>query len=256
VVSDETLAETLATYRDPRECADRMIELALRGGGPDNITCIVADVVDIEFGDDAPIIGGSVGDGRDEGPRPDSAAARASATTMTRALPRIEPAPAAAAPRKRSTLRILAAVGAIVLVLAAAGGLARLWVMQQYYVGVDGNQVTIFQGVRGEVLGVPLHDVVEHSDVSVDQLTETDRNAVTDGIIASDGLDGAHLLVQRLHDRMLPPCPVISATTAPVAPPPAPAPGQTPAPNPAPTTANTTPLPQATAIPGVTCRES
>jgi protein phosphatase len=175
---------------------------------------------------------------------------------MTRALPRIEPVPTAAAPRKRSTLRILAAVGAIVLVLAAAGGLARLWVMQQYYVGVDGNQVTIFQGVRGEVLGVPLHNVVEHSDVSVDQLTETDRNAVTDGIIASDGLDGAHLLVQRLHDRMLPPCPVISATTAPVAPPPAPAPGQTPAPNPAPTTANTTPLPQATAIPGVTCRES
>jgi hypothetical protein len=66
--------------------------------------------------------------------------------------------------------------------------------------------------------------------------------------------------VQRLRDRMLPPCPVISATTAPAvpapAPPPAPAPGQTPAPNPAPTTANTTPLPQATAIPGVTCRES
>ena len=244
VVSDETLAETLATYRDPRECADRMIELALRGGGPDNITCIVADVVDIDFGDDAPIVGGSVGDGRDEGPRPDSAAARASATTMTRALPRIEPVPTAAVAKKRPTLRILAAIGAIVLVLAAAGGLARLWVMQQYYVGVDGNQVTIFQGVRGEVLGVPLHDVVEHTDVSVDQLTETDRNAVTDGIIAPDGLDGAHLLVQRLHDRMLPPCPVISATTAPAVPAPAPGPS------------NTTPLPQATAIPGVTCRES
>ena len=70
VVSDETLAETLTSYRDPRECADRMIELALRGGGPDNITCIVADVVDIDFGDDAPIIGGSVGDGRDEAPPP------------------------------------------------------------------------------------------------------------------------------------------------------------------------------------------
>jgi protein phosphatase len=177
---------------------------------------------------------------------------------MTRALPRIEPVPTAAAAKKRPTLRILAAIGAIVLVLAAAGGLARLWVMQQYNVGVDADQVTIFQGVRGEVLGVPLHDVVEHTDVTVDQLTETDRNAVTDGIIAPDGLDGAHLLVQRLRDRMLPPCPVISATTAPTAaaPVPAPAPGQPlPAPNPAPTTVNTTPLPQATAIPGVTCRE-
>ncbi len=48
VVSDETLADTLSGYRDPRECADRMIELALRGGGPDNITCIVADLLDEE----------------------------------------------------------------------------------------------------------------------------------------------------------------------------------------------------------------
>ena len=71
-----------------------MIELALRGGGPDNITCIVADVVDIDFGDDAPIIGGSVGDGRDEGPRARfGGGPRASATTMTRALPRVEPVP-------------------------------------------------------------------------------------------------------------------------------------------------------------------
>jgi PPM family protein phosphatase len=260
VVSDETLAETLSTYRDPRECADRMIELALRGGGPDNITCIVADVLDVDFGDDAPIVGGSVGDGRDEGPHPDSAAARASATTMTRALPRVEPVPAATAPRKRNTLRVIAAIGAVVLVLAAAGGLARLWVMQQYYVGVDGAQVTIFQGVRGEVLGVPLHEVVEHTDIDLDELTESDRNMVSDGIIATEGLDDAHLLVDRLRGRMLPLCPVISATSAPAAPtaaPVAPAPNPNPAPPAAPTTTpNTTPLPQATANPGVTCRES
>jgi hypothetical protein len=81
---------------------------------------------------------------------------------------------------------------------------------------------------------------------------------VSDGIIAPEGLGDANLLVDRLRGRMLAPCPVISATTAPAAPAPAPAPapGQTPAPLPAPTTANTTPLPQATAIPGVTCRES
>jgi protein phosphatase len=261
VVSDETLAETLATYRDPRECADRMIELALRGGGPDNITCIVADVVDIDFGDDAPIVGGSAGDGRDEGPHPDSAAARASATTMTRALPRVEPVPVAAAPRKRPTLRIIAAVAAVVLVLAAAGGLARLWVMQQYYVGLDTDQVTIFQGVRGDVLGLPLHDVVQRTDLTVDDLTESDRSALDNGIVSTNGLEGAQSVVTMLTDRKLKPCPVISATsvaaaptTAAAAPVPAPAAGQ---PNPVPpptTTPTTTPLPQATGIPGVTCR--
>jgi PPM family protein phosphatase len=46
VVSDETLRETLATIEDPDAVARQLIELALHGGGPDNITCIVADVVD------------------------------------------------------------------------------------------------------------------------------------------------------------------------------------------------------------------
>jgi protein phosphatase len=164
-------------------------------------------------------------------------------------LPRVEPAPLPAPPRKRTGLRVIAAIGAVVLVLVAAGGLARLWVMQQYFVGVDGTQVTIFQGVRGAVLGVPLHDAVEHTDITVDQLTQTDRNAVEDGIMAPNGIDDAHSVVQRLSERKLKPCPVTSATAVPTpAPAPPPAPGQPPAP-----TTTTTPLPQATAIPGVTC---
>ena len=140
--------------------------------------------------------------------------------------------------------------------LAAAGGLARLWVMQQYYVGLDGNQVTIFQGVQGQVLGLPLHDVVEHTSITVDDLMPTDRNAVNDGIITDAGLDGAHTVVQRLHDRMLKPCPVISATAVPAPTAAAPA-APAPVPNPAAptTTVTTTPLPQESGIPGVTCRE-
>jgi PPM family protein phosphatase len=46
VVSDETLRETLATIGEPEAATRQLIELALHGGGPDNITCIVADVVD------------------------------------------------------------------------------------------------------------------------------------------------------------------------------------------------------------------
>ena len=80
MVSDETLAEALR-IPDPQECADRMIELALKGGGTDNVTVIVADVVDVDFGEDAPIVGGAAGDGTDEGPPVDSPAARARALT-------------------------------------------------------------------------------------------------------------------------------------------------------------------------------
>ncbi len=46
VVSDETLRDTLEAVADPEAATRELIELALAGGGPDNITCIVADVVD------------------------------------------------------------------------------------------------------------------------------------------------------------------------------------------------------------------
>lgn len=44
VVADPVLEEELRTIADPKSCAERLIDLALRGGGPDNITVIVADV--------------------------------------------------------------------------------------------------------------------------------------------------------------------------------------------------------------------
>jgi PPM family protein phosphatase len=46
VVSDETLRDTLSTIEDPEIATRQLIDLAIHGGGPDNITCIVADVVD------------------------------------------------------------------------------------------------------------------------------------------------------------------------------------------------------------------
>jgi serine/threonine protein phosphatase PrpC len=46
VVSFETLEETLAFGKDPASTCDQLVQLALRSGAPDNVTCIVADVVD------------------------------------------------------------------------------------------------------------------------------------------------------------------------------------------------------------------
>jgi protein phosphatase len=265
VVSDTTLQETLQAYRDPRECADRMIELALRGGGPDNITCIVADVVDIDFGEDRPIVGGSVGDGSDDTPPPDSAAARASATTMTRTAPqRVVPPVAAAAPR-RSRLRVALIALGVLAVLVVGTVLARAWVMQQYYVGADDDQVVIFKGVRGSVLGLTLHEVAERPGFPLEDLPEPSRNQVREGIIANDGLQSARVLIDRLRERRMPPCapPAPSATAAQPAPsgdPAAPAPTSAAAPpgqpggvvQPSPEL----PIPLSTpaAVPGLTCR--
>jgi serine/threonine protein phosphatase PrpC len=46
VVSDGTISETLGAYAEPRDCAQRLVDLALRAGAPDNVTVIIADVTD------------------------------------------------------------------------------------------------------------------------------------------------------------------------------------------------------------------
>lgn len=67
VVSHQTMEDTLASYQGPQETVQELIQLALRGGGPDNITVIVADVLDLDTGDtlagqlsDTPVVVGAV----------------------------------------------------------------------------------------------------------------------------------------------------------------------------------------------------
>ena len=47
-VSLPTLERTLSELTDVDECAERLVQLALRAGGSDNITCIVADILDLD----------------------------------------------------------------------------------------------------------------------------------------------------------------------------------------------------------------
>jgi serine/threonine protein phosphatase PrpC len=67
VVSDETLRDTLAGIPDPEAVARQLIDLAIRGGGPDNITCIVADVVDSDLTRPTmtPVMAGAAANGTD-----------------------------------------------------------------------------------------------------------------------------------------------------------------------------------------------
>jgi serine/threonine protein phosphatase PrpC len=98
VVSAETIADTMV-IEDTQECADRLVELALRGGGPDNVTVIVADVINAKVGDtidDVPVIAGAFVDpAAADVPGADSAAERAA--RMSRPKPAESgPAPMAA----------------------------------------------------------------------------------------------------------------------------------------------------------------
>ncbi len=201
MVSDETLAEAVQ-IPDPQQCADRMIELALKGGGTDNVTVIIADVVDVDFGEDAPIVGGAAGDGSDELHQGDSPAARARALTQPPPQQRPDLAQPQEDPkaRRRKRFRWLAGALVVLVVLAAAAIATRYFVLSQYYVGegADG-EVVIYRGVPGSILGIDLHAYEQGScppsqvctdKLRVTQLQEDARLAVQNGV-KRDNLDDA-----------------------------------------------------------------
>lgn len=83
VVSDETLQATLAELPDLDAAVEQLVDLAIRSGGPDNITCVLADVIDTDAGqepsEDIIIVGALATEsgGEIEPTRSDNPAARA-----------------------------------------------------------------------------------------------------------------------------------------------------------------------------------
>ncbi|MDT5339696.1 MAG: family protein phosphatase [Mycobacterium sp.] len=156
-VSHETILDALQ-IPDVTESADRLIEMALRGGGPDNVTVVVADVVDYEYGQTQPILAGAVSGEDDQSAPPNTAAGRASAFNPKRVAaaakrPTIEPeAPA----KKRSRRKMI--VGALLLLVVVLAGLAvgRMVIQNNYYVAERDGTVHIMRGVQGGFLGMPL----------------------------------------------------------------------------------------------------
>jgi protein phosphatase len=204
VVSPDTLLEALR-LPDPHESADRLVELALRAGGPDNVTCIVADVIDVPYADDAPVMDGAVG-----GPRPHresgptSPASRA-ATLNARPEP-TDTVPVEPVRPRRRRLRI-AFVSLVVLALLGAGayGLWR-WTQAQYFVGAQGGQVAVYRGINTALGPVHLYSVVDTSPMRLDDLTQVASRQVQDGIPADNRAEADQIL-RNLSNQQKPLCP-------------------------------------------------
>jgi protein phosphatase len=92
VVTELTMHQALSSVRDPDKAALQLVELALKGGGPDNITCIVADVVDTDFTalpQQVPVMAGAASNGPPQQMR--SAARQNSPAGRARQLRRTAP---------------------------------------------------------------------------------------------------------------------------------------------------------------------
>lgn len=160
VVSSETIADTLREGEND-VCADRLIELALRSGGPDNVTVVVADVIDLDYGQSHPILAGAASmDDDEDAPPPNTAAGRAAAMRPPRSTPkRVAPAPPPEPEKKSHKLRWILTSVALVALLAAGAIVGWSLLQRNYYVGTDDGRVAVMRGVPGSVLGYSLQTV-------------------------------------------------------------------------------------------------
>ncbi|RII11256.1 PP2C-family Ser/Thr phosphatase [Streptomyces sp. YIM 130001] len=233
VVSDQTMEETLASYQGPQETVQELIQLALRGGGPDNVTVIVADVLDIDGGDtlagqlvDTPVVVGAVAENQQQsgdGGAMQTPAGRAAG--LGRPVPP-QPSgggfgppgsgePDAYVPeggygpydeedfvQPRGRRRWLKRSLLIALALAVVGGglyAGYRWTQTQYYVGSKDDHVALYRGISQDLGWVDLSKVEQdHPGIELKYLPPYQRKQV-EGSITESSLDDARTKVRELE---------------------------------------------------------
>lgn len=225
VVSHQTLEDTLAGYQAPHETVQELIQLALRGGGPDNITCIVADVLDTDDGDtlaaqlnDTPVVVGAVADTQlplSDARHLQTPAGRAAELGRTPPPQQTGPAGSFGPPgsgdpvpgaagvplgsfgghddadfdkagaARRWPKRTL--IGVAVLAVVAGGLYAGYaWTQTQYYVGAKDDHVAVYQGIDQKLAWIDLSKVhKDRTDIELKYLPSYQRDQVRSTIALS-----------------------------------------------------------------------
>jgi len=237
-VSDQVIAASMADGT-PDSVVVELITHALEAQSNDNITCVVADVVETEpaSGTAPQLVGAAAelaqgGTGRGEPTaaltgvveRGRNQARRGGGDDRVGGVGGLDPEELRYAPRAPKRFLWLRRLAVLVVVLALIGGggwLAYGWTQKQYYVGTDGDYVAIFKGVDDEIPGLTLSSMFEKQTLQVDKLPTYSREQV-EGNIQADDLAAAREIVSELQ-RTAEECAAKAAK-------------QTPKPTPAPTT--------------------
>jgi protein phosphatase len=205
VVSSETIGESMRDIADPQACVERLVQLALRGGGPDNITVVIADATDADIVEQAPIVGGAAARDRGNNTVADSSTAAARAAALQQpprppqpdgnAYEREEPEP------KRHPVRTSLLLVVLLAVLGGGLWLGYQYTQDQYYVGAtEAGQLAVFRGVPGQIAGLDLSSVDQTSSARLDELTTVAQESVKQGIQADNRPDAQRRLEELTRD--------------------------------------------------------
>jgi serine/threonine protein phosphatase PrpC len=201
-VSDQVISTSMAEGTPDSVVVD-LITHALEAGSNDNVTCVVADVVETapSSGVQPQLVGAAAelaqgGTGRTE---PTVDVLRAGANGGAAADVDLEELRYAPRPPKRFLwLRRAAGLVVVLVLIGGSGWFAYGWTQRQYYVGTDGDYVAIFRGVDAEIPGVNLSNVYEQQLLQVDKLPTYNREQV-EGTIQADNLSDARTIVGKLQ---------------------------------------------------------
>jgi len=195
VVSAATLRDTLADPGDPDQVVETLIELALRGGGPDNITAIVADVVEVERGPSAvPVVVGAASQDASRRTTNGHAAGKAAALAPP---PAEDDEPELEDERRGSWLKRTLLLVVVLALLAAGSYAAWRWSRQQYYVGADGTNVAIYRGLTQDIGPLKTSEIYQSEDIALADLPSYQRARVESAIEATS-LSDAQRIVRML----------------------------------------------------------
>jgi PPM family protein phosphatase len=174
---------------DPQRAAEILVDAANNSGGVDNTTVVVIDIREI-----------------DEEGAPDPEALVVDepvpVTPVPQSAPEVPQEPAAE-PRMPFGRRLRGALLLLIPLLVIVGlafGAVGWYARRSYYVGLKENDVVIYRGVPGGVLGWD-PTIERRSTLEAAELLPVDREAVTDGA-ARGSKDKAEQYLVRLQDRV------------------------------------------------------
>jgi serine/threonine protein phosphatase PrpC len=220
------LADILSSG-SPDYAAVELVRASLEAGSSDNVTCLVAEVVDGSPADVAatPLLVGAAADMRARRARSAKAGSlfrghRAGDTGELEPIRAEIPEEAGTAfpsdpidletaryapiaPGRYTWLSRLLALAVVVGVLWVIGAAAWSWSQQQYYVGEQDGTVVIFRGIDASLPGLDLSKPYETTNVTLDRLSDFDAENVREGLDATS-LDDAHQKVENLAEKMSP----------------------------------------------------